>query len=202
MESLNGKKQRHEGILLDSPPRRPGRQSSELLRENSWDRLREGREERSLPQSVLLPSLRSLVWRKDLSSGSYKIDGCVNLFVFMNVVLTSPFLPAYLYLGMAEGFIAIAKVWILRHLISWHQCKGNAGQACSRSWGSCHQTIAMWNNGALPEFTGCKQIPLSACPSVFKIAPSTMSVNLSREHLLPPLFPILCAYFRGNILFE
>lgn len=56
----NGKKQRHEGILLDSPPRRPGRQSSELLRENSG--IDSGRERSGVsPQSVLLPSLRSLV---------------------------------------------------------------------------------------------------------------------------------------------
>ena len=27
--------------------------------------------------------------RKDLSSGSYKLDGCVNLFAFVNVVLIS-----------------------------------------------------------------------------------------------------------------
>ena len=56
----NGKKQSHEGSLLDSPPRRPVRQNSELLQENSGI---DSRSERSgvSPRFMLLAPLRSLV---------------------------------------------------------------------------------------------------------------------------------------------
>lgn len=56
--------------------------------------------------------------------------------------------------GMTEDFIA---VWVLHAMWIFQgvtlsrltsKCKENAGQACS-SWGSRHQTVALWNNGRI-----------------------------------------------------
>lgn len=56
----NGKKQSHEGILLDSPPGRPVRQNSKLLQENSG--IDSGSERSGVsPRFMLLAPLRSLV---------------------------------------------------------------------------------------------------------------------------------------------
>lgn len=135
-----------------------------------WDRLREG-EEWSLSTICIVAFTEVPGVRKDLSSGSYKLDGCVNLFVFVNVVLISS--PFYQLIWVWEWLKALLlsvccmlcgsfKVWPYQ---SWHlNAKENAGQACS-SWGSCHQTIAMWNNGYITWIHRVQaESLLSACP--------------------------------------
>jgi hypothetical protein len=125
-------------VVLDAQ-RKPVRGSSEFLEENS---------------NYLYCCLLwvSTVW-KDLARCSCKWAVPVNLLAYENVVLISSsfyslicvweWLKALL-LSVCCTLCGSFKVWPYR---SWHlNAKENAGQACS-SWGSCHQTIALWNNG-------------------------------------------------------
>lgn len=110
-------------------------------------------------------------------------------------------------MGIAEGFIAICvlhAMWIFKAwpYQSWHlNAKENAGQACS-SWGSCHQTIAMWNNGYITWIHWVQAESLLPCLplSVFNVVPSTKS-TIYKENASFPFFsfPILYEYFRGKV---
>lgn len=144
--------------------------------------------------------------RTDLDSCSYKWVGCANLFVYVNVVISSSF---YCLIWVWEWLKALLlsvccmlcgsfKAWPYQ---SWHlNAEENAGQACS-SWGSCHQTIAMWNNGYFTWIHWVQAESLLPCfpLSVFKIAPSTMS-SVYKENASFPFFsfPILYEYFWGK----
>lgn len=91
------------------------------------------------------------------------------------------------------------KVWPYQ---SWHlNAKENAGQACS-SWGSCHQTIVMWNNGYISWIRWVQvESLLPGLPFlVFKIVLSTVS-TICKENTFFPFSsfpPILYEYFRGK----
>lgn len=145
------------------------RESCELLQENS------GIETGSISELSLLPrQLGPFVWRH-LDRWSSKWIDRVNLFVFVNVVLISSSFYSLIWvwewlkallLSVCCTLCGSFKAWPYQ---SWHlTAKENAGQACSR-WGSCHQTIAMWNNGYItwihPVWAASllPSIPLSRC---------------------------------------
>lgn len=127
---------------------------------------------------------------------------CSDFLSFYHLICVWEWLKASL-LSVCCMVCGYFKAWLYQ---SWHlNAEENAGQACS-SWGSCHQTMAMWNNGDITwiHWVRAESLLPSLSLSVFKIVPRTTSAICTENISFPfSSFPCHLWIFQGGrLLFE